>query len=68
MIYFFNNQGETMKKSITFTFLIFCLALISTSSFASGKQIRPPKIDVCDIDPDSEGCEQRQKSLTREVK
>lgn len=53
-------------------FACFCLVLlvctISINTYASGKQIRPPQVDMCEIDPDSEGCSEESDNKTEENK
>ena len=51
-------------------FVCFCvtilLGILSVNTYASGKQIRPPKMDVCDIDPENENCSLETKANEKE--
>ena len=40
----------------------------SINTYASGKQIRPPEVNWCDIDPDSEDCQEESDNKTEENK
>ena len=48
------------KKFFNYCCLTILVSMISVCTFASGKQIRPPKVDMCEIDPESENCSEEK--------
>ena len=48
-------------KNIYLAFAFIAITVVNTNVFASGKQFRPPQVDICDIDPDSEDCKSEDK-------
>lgn len=49
-------------KSIYLFLAFIAIATVNTNVFASGKQFRPPQVDICDIDPDSEDCKSKDEA------
>lgn len=63
------KNGDFMK--IIYCFLAVSTIFVTNSNvFASGKQFRPPAVDICEIDPESDECkeslEKKEKSRTKE--
>ena len=50
------------RKIFTCFCMTILLGFVSVNTYASGKQIRPPAIDMCEVDPDSENCGEAEKT------
>ena len=55
-----------MRKVLTLAgILTTSMLLTAFHAQASGKQFRPPKIDICKVSPDSEKCKEKTNSTNK---